>query len=176
MKQVIILFMLISFSINAQEETKDYSKQVTTLDSTIETLYAVISGDAGVARDWELFKYLFHENAKLIPTGKNKDGKHVARYMTPNDYINNSGKWLVENGFHEVELNREVQTFGNITHIFSTYESYESLQNKNDKEPFMRGINSIQLMNDGERWWIMNIYWMQESKENPIPETFLKKN
>ncbi|MBC2845454.1 hypothetical protein [Winogradskyella flava] len=173
MKKVVILFFLVSLSLNAQEETKDYSKYVISLDSTIETLYAVISGDAGVERDWALFKYLFHKDAKLIPTGKNKDGKHVARYMTPDDYIKSSGKWLFENGFHEVEINRETQTFGNITQVFSTYESFKS---KSDTEPFMRGINSIQLMNDGQRWWVINIYWMQESEDSPIPENYLPKN
>ncbi len=173
MKTVFLCFTLLSFSLYAQEETKDYSQNVATLDSTIETLYSVISGDAGVERDWDLFKHLFHEDAKLIPSGKNPEGKHMARYMTPEDYIKSSGKWLFENGFHEVELNREIHTFGNITQVFSTYESYRK---KEDKEPFMRGINSIQLMNDGERWWIINIFWMQESDSNPIPEDYLPKN
>jgi len=176
MKNLILLFCFVSFALNAQEKSKDYSKHVASLDSTIETLYSVISGDAGVERDWDLFKYLFHKDAKLIPSGKNKEGKHLARYMTPDDYINSSGKWLLENGFHEVELNRETHSFGNITQVFSTYESYRSLKEKNDNAPFMRGINSIQLMNDGERWWIMNIFWMQESKDHPIPEAYLPKN
>lgn len=170
---ILLLFLSISIAINAQEEKKDYSNNVATLDSTIETLYTVISGDKGFERDWALFKHLFHKNAKLIPTGKDKEGKQIARYMTPDDYINSSGKWLVENGFHEVEINREVQTFGNITQVFSTYESFK---NKDDDKPFMRGINSIQLLNDGERWWIINIYWMQETKDNPIPEDYLPKN
>ncbi len=170
---LLIIFLGSSLNIIAQEETKDYSKNVATLDSTIETLYTVISGDKGFERDWALFKHLFHKNAKLIPTGKDKEGKQIARYMTPDDYINSSGKWLVENGFHEVEINREVQTFGNITQVFSTYESFK---NKDDDKPFMRGINSIQLLNDGERWWIINIYWMQETKDNPIPEEYLPKN
>jgi hypothetical protein len=39
----------------------------------------------------------------------------------------------------------------------------------------MRGINSIQLFNDGKRWWIVNIYWQQESAENRIPEKYLKE-
>ncbi|MFC0604505.1 hypothetical protein [Winogradskyella pulchriflava] len=170
MKKIIILFILISFSINAQEEKKDYTKNVATLDSTIETLYSVISGDKGFERDWDLFKHLFHKNAKLIPTGKNKDEKTVARYMSPDDYIKTSGAWLVQNGFHEKEIHRTVQTFGNITQVFSTYESFRT---KTDETPFMRGINSIQLLNDGERWWIINIYWMQESEENPIPKEYL---
>ncbi|WP_299122405.1 hypothetical protein [uncultured Winogradskyella sp.] len=165
------LLLVLTVTLSAQE-TKDYSKQVATLDSTIETLYAVISGDKGVKRDWNLFKYLFHKDAKLIPTGKSPKGEINARYMSPDDYIKTAGEWLVENGFHEIEINRTVQAFGNITQVFSTYESYKS---KSDEEPFMRGINSIQLLNDGKRWWVINIYWMQESEENPIPEEYLPK-
>ena len=175
MKKLIFLLTLsIGLNISAQEtKTPDYSKEVATLDSTIETLYSVISGDKGVERNWELFKHLFHQDAKLIPTGKNKDGQTIARYMTADDYINSSGKWLLENGFHEVELNRSIDTFGDITQVFSTYESFRS---KSDTVPFMRGINSIQLLNDGNRWWIINIYWMQESEANPIPKKYLPKN
>lgn len=173
MKKIICLLVLTTAFLNAQQNTKDYTQNVTTLDNTIETLYTVISGDAGVERNWELFKYLFHKDAKLIPTGTNKEGKHIARYLTPDDYIKSSGKWLYDNGFHEVEINREEQTFGNITQVFSTYESFKA---KTDTKPFMRGINSIQLMNDGERWWIINIYWMQESKAHPIPKKYLPKN
>jgi len=172
MKKLFFVLFLSNLGLNAQD-TKDYSKQVATLDSTIETLYSVISGDKGVEREWDLFKHLFHKDAKLIPTGKAEDGKLTARYITPEGYIKSSGKWLFENGFHEVELNRTVQSFGSITQVFSTYESFRS---KSDTEPFMRGINSIQLMNDGERWWVINIYWMQESEEHPIPEKYLPKS
>ncbi|SHH76544.1 hypothetical protein [Winogradskyella jejuensis] len=174
MKHLSVLFLFaFAFSFSQETETPDYSKNVATLDSTIETLYSVISGDKGVERNWELFKYLFHPNAKLIPTGKNKEGETIARYMTPDDYIKTSGKWLFENGFHEVELSRKTDTFGNITQVFSTYESFKS---KSETKPFMRGINSIQLLNDGNRWWIINIYWMQESEASPIPFKYLNKN
>ena len=172
MKNICLVLLVLALNTKAQE-AKDYSKNVATLETTIETLYSVISGDKGVERDWDLFKYLFHKNAKLIPTSKNEAGRTVARFISPEDYINTSGKWLLENGFHEVELYRSIQTFGNISQVFSTYESFKS---KNDTEPFMRGINSIQLMNDGERWWIINIYWMQESEENQIPGEYLPKN
>lgn len=169
--KIAALFIAIAFNLSAQD-TADYSEHVATLDSTINTLYSVISGDKGEERNWELFKHLFKPEAKLIPSGRNKDNVHVVRYMSPSDYINSSGKWLLENGFHEKELHRTVQTFGNITQVFSSYESFRS---KNDTEPFMRGINSIQLLNDGERWWIINIYWQQESKDNPIPKVYLPK-
>jgi len=171
MKNIVIILFLSSIGLTAQEK-KDYSKNVATLDSTIATLYSVISGEKGEARNWELFKHLFRKDAKLIPTGKNKKGETTIRYMSPEDYIKSSGKWLVDNGFHEVEIKRETQTFGNISHVLSTYESYKS---KDDEKPFIRGINSIQLFNDGKRWWIINIYWMQESDKHPIPEIYLPK-
>ncbi len=175
MKKIILLLLLIVFTITAkaQESNIKYAEKVKTLDSTLETLYAVISGEKGEERDWNLLKYLFLEDAKLIPSGKNKEGLYVAQYMSPSDYINTSGSWLIENGFFEKEIFRTVNTFGNVTQVFSTYESFHS---ETDTEPFMRGINSIQLLNDGKRWWIVNIYWTQESPENPIPIEYLPKN
>lgn len=168
---LVILFLLCSISSYSQEEN-NFIDKVKTIDSIIETLYDVISGDKGQERNWELFNYLFHKDAKLIPSGKNREGTHYfARYLSPKEYIESSGEWLVENGFHEKEISKKVDVFGNIAQVFSTYESFHS---KDDTEPFMRGINSIQLLNDGERWWIINIYWSQENSENPIPNVYLK--
>lgn len=173
MKQILtILLCLIFFSSEAQEAENNYISKVQTLDSTLETLYGVISGEKGEARNWELFNYLFKPDAKLIPSGKNKEGVYGLRYLTPQGYIDASGKWLVENGFFEKEIHRSVQTFGNITQVFSTYESFRS---EKDEAPFMRGINSIQLLNDGKRWWVVNIYWAQETETNPIPIEYLPK-
>jgi len=176
MKRLILLMILcvsITTQLEAQKVSDEFLNKVQTLDSTLETLYGVISGEKGVARNWELFKYLFKPDAKLIPSGKNKDGVIGARYLSTDDYIEASGKWLVDNGFFEKEINRIENTFGNITQVFSTYESFRS---EADEKPFMRGINSIQLLNDGKRWWVINIYWMQETEENPIPAIYLPKN
>lgn len=161
---------MLSVAMHGQGTGEKYLDKVQTLDSTIENLYAVISGEKGEARDWELMRYLFHPDAKLIPSGKNEAGGYQARYITVDEYISTSGNWLIENGFFEKEIHREVNTFGNITQAFSTYESFRS---EADELPFARGINSIQLLNTGERWWIINIYWIQESADNPIPEEYL---
>ena len=169
----ILFIILISASTNTTAQSDKYASKVKTLDSTIKTLYAVISGEKGQARDWDLFNYLFKPQAKLIPTGTNKQGVHVTRYMTPQDYINTSGKWLVENGFFEKEIARSVHKFGNIAQVFTTYEAYKS---EADEKPFMTGINSVQMLYDNNRWWIVNIYWQQASKKHPIPKEFLPKN
>jgi len=176
MKKVIYCTALLCVFVlktNAQTSKDIYTEKVQSLDSTLSALYTVISGEKGEERDWQLFSFLFHPDAKLIPSGKNEAGIYGARYMTPEDYVQGSGKWLVENGFFEKEIHRSVHTFGNISQVFSTYESFRS---EADTVPFMRGINSIQLLNNGERWWIINIYWTQESEENPIPKEFLPDN
>jgi hypothetical protein len=38
---------------------------------------------------------------------------------------------------------------------------------------FMRGINSFQLLFDGERWWVVQIYWQAETPDQPIPDRYL---
>ena len=148
-----------------------YAEDATSLDNIMSALYASISGDKGEKRDWARFKNLFVEDARLMPSGK-RDGMPSYRIMTPEGYIESSGKWLEENGFHEVEINRKAEEYGSLVHVWSTYESYRS---KTDEKPFMRGINSIQLMNDGERWWILHIYWLGEKKELPLPAHYLPK-
>jgi hypothetical protein len=63
--------------------------------------------------------------------------------------------------------------YGHIAQVFSTYASFHKAD---DKDPFMRGINSFQLLNDGKRWWVITIYWQAETPDNPIPKQFLKSD
>ncbi len=163
---------LLFFSTVGFSQTKDFSEQVSIVDNIIKTLYSVISGDKGVERDWDLFRQLFYDNAMLIPLGKSKEGKIEARYMSPEDYIQGSGEYLINNGFIEEEIHRVTDSFGKITQVFSTYQAFKS---STDKEPFVRGINSIQLMKDVDRWWILNISWDSESEEQKIPRKYLPK-
>lgn len=173
-KFVLVLMLLVwALGVSAQMDANEkYAEKVKTLDATIETLYGVISGEAGEKRDWALMKYLFTPDAKLIPVRKNEAGVMEANYMSCDGYIESSGDWLEKNGFFEKEVHRVTEQFGNITHIFSTYESFRTAA---DTEPFMRGINSIQLLDDGNRWWIINIYWMGENENNKLPDKYLKQ-
>lgn len=145
---------------------------VASIDQIVKAVYAVISGDAGVKRDWNRFRSLFHPKATLTPTGKNRAGIVGARVITPEDYIAQSGAYLEKEGFHEREIWRRVEQFGNIAHVFTTYEAKYKLS---EEKPFLRGINSIQLFNDGARWWILTIAWSPETPESPLPEKYLKQ-
>jgi hypothetical protein len=140
------------------------------VDAIIGALYDVISGPAGQKRDWDRFRSLFAPGARLIPTGKRPDGSHVMRVVTPDEYATNAAPMLEKNGFFEREIARRTEQFGGVLHAFSTYESRHAAA---DSVPFSRGINSIQLVNDGRRWWVMTILWEAERADNKIPERYL---
>jgi hypothetical protein len=158
---------------------------VATVDSILAALYDVISGPAGKKRDWDRFRSLFAPGARLIPTfprrppgtapdapltGKEEYG---ARALTPEEYMERSRPLLEGQGFVERETARRTEQFGHIVHAFSTYEARHKPE---DAKPFLRGINSIQLLNDGRRWWIVTIFWEAESAQTPLPEKYLKSN
>jgi len=176
MKKVLfVCFTLMCFNISQAnfcsfDSIPAAEKDVSTVDGIMKALYDVISGPAGEKRNWDRMRTLFIPEAKMIPTGKRQDGTYGKRVLSIEDYINNSGPFLEKNGFFEKEVSRKQDQFGNILQIFSTYESRHAAT---DEKPFVRGINSIQLWNDGKRWWIMNIMWQSETAEVPLPEKYL---
>ena len=162
---------------------------VASIDAIVTAAYDGISGPAGKKRDWDRERSLYYPGARLIPTAKPAGGEgpatagsSVGEQVTSENklapqildiegFIARVEPFFQNNGFYEKEIARCTEQFGNIAHVWSVYESRH---NENDPEPFMRGINSIQLFNDGTRWWIVNIYWQQENPNNPIPDKYLK--
>ena len=92
--------------------------------------------------------------------------------MTVEDYATRAGASFEKNAFYESEVSRRVETFGNIAHVFSTYESRHAPGEK----PFARGINSFQLVKSGTSWKVMTILWDSEREGNAIPEKYLTRN
>lgn len=145
-------------------------KDVESIDAIVKALYESISGPAGKARDWNRMRSLFIPGGRLMPTGKRPDGDVGMRVLEVNDFIASSGELIVKNGFTEVELARRTDQFGHIAHVFSTYEG------RMEKEPtILRGINSIQLMNDGSRWWVVSVFWEAERPDMLLPKNYLPK-
>jgi hypothetical protein len=143
---------------------------VATMDAIVASLYDVISGPPG-PRNWDRFRSLFAPGARLIPTGRRQTGEVVSRSLTPEDYAQRNSALMEKSGFFEREISKRVEKFGNIAHVFSTYESRHA---KDEEKPFARGINSIQLMNDGKRWWIVTVFWQGEDDKNPLPAEYLR--
>jgi hypothetical protein len=146
-------------------------KDVQSLDALVAAIYDVISGPPG-ERDWHRFASLFAADARLVAVRVPKDGgKPALLVMTPRDYQERGGKYFLTHGFFEHELSRKTDSYGAMTHIYSTYESRES----QDGKPIDRGINSMEFFFDGERWWCVEIYWDAERPGNPIPEKYLAR-
>jgi hypothetical protein len=145
---------------------------VASIDAIITAAYDGISGPAVKKRDWDREQSLYYPGARLIPTAKPGENDGLApKILDVNGFIARVEPYFAEHGFYEKEIARRTEQFGQIAHVWSTYESRH---NPDDPEPFMRGINSIQLFHDGSRWWIVTIYWQQENAAHPIPEKYLK--
>ncbi len=145
---------------------------VATIDGIMAAVYDVISGAAGVTRDWDRMRSLFLPGARLIPTGKTAEGQARSRVWSLEEYITNAGPSLERGGFFERELGRVTEQYGSVVHLFSSYESKRTAA---DATPFARGVNSFQLWNDGQRWWVVTIFWEGETPANPIPDKYLKR-
>lgn len=146
---------------------------VASADAILAALYDVISGPAGQARDWTRFRSLMAPNARLMPTRSRAGGGTELVVWSADDYIRAAGPGLEANGFFEREIHRVTEQFGDVVHVFSTYDSKRTA-NPNET-PFARGINSIQLLRDGGRWWVVSIYWQAERPDSPIPAKYLPK-
>ncbi|TWI03534.1 hypothetical protein IP90_01345 [Luteimonas cucumeris] len=143
-------------------------KDVESIDAIIAALYDVISGPAGQARDWNRMRSLFIPGARMMPAGVRAGGEVGMRLLEVNDYIAMSGELLVKKGFSEHELARRTEQFGHIAHVFSTYEGRMATE-----PTVLRGINSIQLLNDGKRWWVVSVFWEAEHGDLKLPQHYL---
>jgi len=147
-------------------------RDVESIDAIIAAAYDVISGPAEQKRDWNRERSLFYPGARLIPTasvpGRN-DVNLEPQILDVEGYIARAEP-ILNDGFYETEIARRTEQFGRIAHVWSTYESR---YDPSDPAPFMRGINSFQLFNDGSRWWILSVYWQHENAEHAIPEKYL---
>lgn len=153
------------------EWPKADSADVRSIDSIIAALYDVLSGPSLQPRDWRRFRSLFLPDAQLIPTrAAGNTGRTDAIVLTPELYISRASRTMAAQGFFERGIAHQVEQFGNIAHVWSTYESRHTAD---DRSPFARGINSFQLLKDGDRYWIVQILWDAETPASPIPQRYL---
>lgn len=145
-------------------------EDVASVDAIIAALYDVISGEAGKPRDWNRFRSLYLPGATMGVVGPGPDGQIRARQFTPERYIETSGPFLEREGFFEIELGRRTDRWGPLIRVMSAYDGKKT---PDAQESLARGVNLIQLVDDGKRLWISSIIWTEETPENPIPADLL---
>lgn len=139
-------------------------EDVETIDSIITALYDNISGPAG-PRDWDRERSIFAPGAHLMPTRPREDGSHSIQILDLEGYIVSRTPFFAEQTFYEKEVSRREERFGNIAHVWSAYEGSRTPGG----EVILRGVNSIQLYHDGDRWWIVSMLWDNERTGMALP-------
>lgn len=139
-------------------------------DAILRAHYDQISGPAG-PRNWNRYRSLMAPHARIIPSLPRSDGGPGITVLGVEDYIRRATPIVNSDGFFVVEVSRKTEAFGNIMHAFSTYEVRRTAAVS--EKPFMRGINSFQLVNNGNRWWIVSISWDAERPGNEIPRQYM---
>jgi len=128
------------------------SDDVATIDGIMKAYYEVVSGPAGERSDIERDRTLHHPEAWIAIAGDNEAGEPFVNVMTLDGFHGDNAPRQAP--FYEWETDREVKRSANMVHVWSSYASALTPNGT----PFTRGVNSITLFWDGERWWIMN--WM----------------
>jgi len=143
------------------------AEDVATIDAVMRTFYEVISGPAGQPRQWSRDSSLYIPEVRFVAMSE-QNGRPHANVVSHAQFARQSDPMLLR-GFYETEIHKVTRRFGNIAHVFSTYEFRTT-----EKGPVLgRGVNSVQLYWDGARWWVTNVIWDDERANNPIPRDLL---
>ncbi len=143
--------------------------QQSTPGEALDSLYDVISGPVGEARDWDRFRGLFVEGARMTIVVPQEDGTNRIVTLSPEDYIERAGPNLVSNGFTEVELDRRIYHYGGMATVLSTYEGiYQSTG-----EVMAVGLNTLVIVEEGEGVWkVASIAWRAADEDWPLDRAF----
>lgn len=144
-------------------------EDVASIDGIIKAFYDVVTVPKGSRLDWARDHTLYTAEARFLSTEVDKNGRVHATIFDHVMFASSAGPMVESKGFYETEIHRVTHRFGQTAHVMSTYESRHS----KDGPVIARGINSIELFNDGSRWWITFAEWDEERPGNPIPKELL---
>ena len=145
---------------------------VTSPDAIVAATYEAIARPAAEDFDWPRFRSLFLPAAQLIPSTEQTGGPLVV--MSVDDFV----EWIDgdttvggtnDQGFSEDGIHNVTERYGDIAHVFSTYEKHLYGQTDN----LGRGINTFQMIWNDSRWWITSIAWDEEIGAGPIPAKYM---
>ena len=147
------------------------------VDAIVAALYESVSHGPEYEPNWARMRSLFLPAGKLIPPKRPSDATFtVLDFEGFREFFMKATAAAKQRGetgaFFEIEVSRQLDCFGNVCQAFSTYASRRA---PSDPSPFARGINSIQIVNDGRRWWIASVAWDTERPDHPIPARYDKK-
>lgn len=152
---------------------------VESLDAIVTALYDSVSFEQGARPNWQRFRSLFEPTAVMVRIDPQLTAVPIREREQPavrvssiDDYVARTTA-AIDSGalpaFLERELSRRTEVFADLAQVFSTYERSA------DAGELRRGINSMQLVKDGARWWIVSLSWTDEADDGPLPSRYLPR-
>lgn len=137
-------------------------RQAQNLNNFTKELYQIVSGKAETKRNWQLMRELFSPEGQITPIFNDEKGHKVSK-LTVDEFIELNKVVFADVDFFETEVNSKIYQFGNSATIISQYESRDAL----DATPYSTGVNSFQLVNDGNRWCVISVTWDSDKGSYP---------
>jgi hypothetical protein len=169
MNKIILISISIIFACNSifgQTIEEKYANDVKSIDAIIKAYYEVASGSSQEPWEFERDKYIHSENALIIFLYEDGGSESLTLGALHLD-LGLSERQDV----YEIELKRKVVQFGNVVQVWSAYE----LRNEPETTTNIRGLASLQLHYEQDRWWIDSWTNQMESDTNSLLTVFLKE-
>ena len=131
-----------------------YADDTSSIDSIVNAYYEVVSGPEGFIYDADRDTNIHADGAlitKVFPDGRfQRHDLSAEQAMISVPY---------DQAFFESEVERRIERYGNIAHVWSEFEMRASPE----AEPYSGGFNSISLYFKDNRWWISS--WSTQYKD-----------
>ena len=138
--------------------------------ATLDELYAAFCFDPGAEPDWETQRRIYLEGAVFVPSirpDRPPAGDDTERFLADFRAFARSESFR-DTGFHERIVGTRIEVFGGVAHAFVAFEGFAP----GDGETQTVGLDSLQLVFDGERWRLVSFTTQFEREGLPLPARF----
>jgi hypothetical protein len=142
---------------------------VESIDGIIRAFYEVASTPAGTLPNRARDASLHASDAQIRTIRLQPNGKAELEVLTLDELYARYYTSPSATPFYEREIHRVTHRFGNFAHVWSTYVASEAP----DGAAIYRGISSVALYFDGNRWWITGWSDEKEREELPLPPEYV---
>ena len=140
------------------------------IETSLNELYESFNFDAGGEADWERLRSLLIEGAVFVAP---VSASRAPAAEGEAEFIEGFRAWIRaspqrENGFHERVLHRRIERFGTVAHAWVLFEGFVP----GEERAVTRGLDSVQLVLDGDRWKVASFTTQFESEDLRVPTRF----
>ena len=157
--------MLLISAVAHGQEVPEY---LTSPEEITDKFLEIISGDQGEERDWDTFRELHLPTAQLYFLNPTAPPAAQSKAFNLEEFVRIIGPSYARDGFEEISIGLTINEFNGIANVFQSFHA-RNLTGTYEK----RGINSYQLVQLQNRWWIASTTFINEVEGNEIPDEYL---